>query len=270
MFRALKHSQMKYTIITENDESEWKDQTGETYHFPKRYLFQLEPGTKVIYYKGKMRNKAFADKRLTPNPYYFGIAEIGNITKDPNSYKEDYFAAIKNFISFPKPVLFKEGGNYLEEIPRERLSNYFRDGVRLTTQKVYDKIKSLAGFTENDQSVYNDNQIESPSLESEFFEGGQKKKYTTYYERDQRAREQAIIIHGFTCMACGLNFEERYGEWGKGFIHVHHTKPVSSLSEKSKINPRTDLVVLCANCHAMVHRRRDTVLTLDDLKNKMS
>lgn len=39
---------MTYTIITENDKSEWKDETGEVYHFPKRYLTLLPEGGKVI------------------------------------------------------------------------------------------------------------------------------------------------------------------------------------------------------------------------------
>ena len=48
-----------YTVITENDESAWKDKTGVLYHFPKRYLKYLTPGTRVIYYKGKLKNKSF-------------------------------------------------------------------------------------------------------------------------------------------------------------------------------------------------------------------
>ena len=32
------------------------------------------------------------------------------------------------------------------------------------------------------------------------------------------------------------------------------------------MNPETDLVPLCANCHAMVHRRRTTVTSIEELK----
>lgn len=34
-------------------------------------------------------------------------------------------------------------------------------------------------------------------------------------------------------------------------------------------DPKLDLAELCANCHCMVHRRRDTVLTLDELRAKL-
>lgn len=63
-------------VIVENDESEWKDETGEIYHFPKRYLPILPPGQKVIYYKSRLRNPAYATERFSAEPHYFGIAEM--------------------------------------------------------------------------------------------------------------------------------------------------------------------------------------------------
>ena len=57
------------------------------------------------------------------------------------------------------------------------------------------------------------------------------------------------------CEACGFDFEQVYGEHGKGFIECHHTKPVSELKagEKTKLS---DLALVCSNCHRMIHRRR--------------
>jgi putative restriction endonuclease len=57
-------------VIVENDESAWDDQTGALYHFPERYLSILQPGERVIYYKGRMRNKRFAPQRLSPDAHY--------------------------------------------------------------------------------------------------------------------------------------------------------------------------------------------------------
>lgn len=66
------------------------------------------------------------------------------------------------------------------------------------------------------------------------------------------------------CEACGFDFEEHYGSRGAGFIECHHTKPVSELSpgEKTKL---ADLVLLCSNCHRMVHRSKPW-LSLEELK----
>lgn len=102
-------------------------------------------------------------------------------------------------------------------------------------------------------------------LES-FPEGNKTLKYVTVYERDPKNRDEAVRIHGHTCKGCGINFEERYGAWGKGFIHVHHVKPVSQFERPKQIDPRSDLTVLCPNCHAMVHRKRTTTLSIEELQ----
>lgn len=70
-------------------------------------------------------------------------------------------------------------------------------------------------------------------------------------------------------MVCDFDFEEAYGELGKDFIEVHHMKPLYSLEEEIEINPEEDLVCLCSNCHRMIHRRRDKILTVEELKEIM-
>ena len=36
-----------------------------------------------------------------------------------------------------------------------------------------------------------------------------------------------------------------------------------------EVNPETDLIVLCANCHRMVHRKKGMTLTIEELKEKI-
>lgn len=52
---TMKH--LQYAIITENGTSAWHDETGILYHYPKRYLSFLKPGTRIVYYKGRISNK---------------------------------------------------------------------------------------------------------------------------------------------------------------------------------------------------------------------
>ena len=85
------------------------------------------------------------------------------------------------------------------------------------------------------------------------------------YERNTRNRVLAIQEHGLSCKVCNFNFEAVYGEQGRDFIEVHHINPLSTLEKAIEINPKTDLVPLCSNCHRMVHRRRDKVLTIEEL-----
>lgn len=91
--------------------------------------------------------------------------------------------------------------------------------------------------------------------------------YVKKYERDPRNRAAAIQIHGYKCMACGFDFKDVYGEeLGKNFIEVHHIVPLSSRDEEIIVNPETDMVCLCANCHRMIHRRKNAIITLEELK----
>lgn len=68
-------------------------------------------------------------------------------------------------------------------------------------------------------------------------------------------------------MVCDFDFEEVYGELGKDFIEVHHTKPLYSFDGEIIINPEEDLVCLCSNCHRMIHRKRDKILSVEELKD---
>lgn len=72
------------------------------------------------------------------------------------------------------------------------------------------------------------------------------------YERDRSARDACIQHHGAICKVCDFDFSKIYGEVGKGFIHVHHTVPVSKLGKDYNVDPIEDLVPVC---HAMHHRR---------------
>lgn len=70
-------------------------------------------------------------------------------------------------------------------------------------------------------------------------------------------KKQALQDLGrLECEACGCDFEKKYGDVGKGLIEVHHTKPLHTLkpNEKTKLH---DLALLCANCHRVVHSRRN-------------
>jgi 5-methylcytosine-specific restriction enzyme A len=98
-------------------------------------------------------------------------------------------------------------------------------------------------------------------------EGGVKHYFGKRYERNPDNRRMAIEIHGMTCLICGFDFEKFYGEHGRGFIEIHHNKPLSSLDEKELINPTTDLSPVCSNCHRMIHRKREQVLSVNEMKS---
>jgi 5-methylcytosine-specific restriction protein A len=68
------------------------------------------------------------------------------------------------------------------------------------------------------------------------------------------------------CEVCGFDFLEVYGELGDGFIECHHLTPISEPNRaKTKLS---DLALVCANCHRMLHRGRPWH-TVDGLKEKL-
>lgn len=256
----------RYVVLTENDVSTWEDETGAIYHYPSRYSKYLQEGVAFIYYKGKIRDKSFVSKRLSNEPHYFGCGVLGKSYEDKASKKGDQFVAIASYTPFEQPVLAKTPDGYLEEIPASRQSNYWRDGVRPIAANVYQEIinkapiKQLAEITET-RSPLND--LEG-SLESAT-EGNPTLKYVTTYERKNSLRRQAVAIHGDSCLACGFNFSHFYGEYARGYIQIHHVNPVSSFKEARIVDPENELVPLCANCHAVVHRRKEKTLSISEL-----
>jgi predicted HNH restriction endonuclease len=251
----------EFAVIAQNDESVWDDVKGDLYHYPATYQAILTPGCRVIYYKGKMLDRKYATERLSPHPHYFGVGVIGDSILDPGSRKKDRYGEILNYQEFEEAVLAKSGGEYLEEIPDSRASNYWRFGVREVSREVYERICGMARLVSYTPTLPHPH----GDLESYHIEGTKKSRYTTYYERNPFYREKAIAIHGLVCMACEMDFEAKYGSWGAGFIHVHHNKPVSE-SGPTRINPETDLSVVCPNCHAMIHRKQDVTLTVQEVK----
>lgn len=107
--------------------------------------------------------------------------------------------------------------------------------------------------------------LESLADEEEHFEGTQTKRFSNFYERDPSLRAKAILIHKTICKVCGFDFKAKYGLRGEGYIEVHHLKPVSELGGRTQVNPETDMTVLCANCHRMIHRWRSEILSPDQL-----
>jgi 5-methylcytosine-specific restriction protein A len=83
-----------------------------------------------------------------------------------------------------------------------------------------------------------------------------KERWHKRSERNPRLSRDAKRFHGTTCMVCGFNFEVKYGELGAGFIEAHHLTPFAELQGRpTRLDPATDFIVVCPNCHRMLHRR---------------
>jgi 5-methylcytosine-specific restriction protein A len=100
-----------------------------------------------------------------------------------------------------------------------------------------------------------------PALDEEEYaaaEGEVLVRQHRLHERDRafvsKKKEQALRREGVSrCEACGFVFADVYGELGEGFIECHHTIPLAHLRPR-QITRLQDLVLVCANCHRMLHR----------------
>lgn len=188
------------------------------------------------------------DGRISETKYVRNLKEIHCFTKEVDPTGSD----------FTKRLYMESMEKVLETVPDEYENDFYR-GYHWNCE-VVKRVRNIAEQEIN----WNEETEHSESIGQT--EGRRKVYYTTKYERNSKNREDAIRIHGTKCMICGFDFEKKYGELGKGYIEVHHIKPLSELTEEIVINPETDLICVCANCHRMLHRFKSYMVSVDELK----
>jgi 5-methylcytosine-specific restriction enzyme A len=173
-------------------------------------------------------------------------------------WKADFSEIIKN--RFPRVYAsFRNNAEgYGLDVPKLKFQKVSRESDRYIVEFLSPIDKKV---------IVEDLESEEIEWDEQRTEGKVISYYGKRYERDPVNRKRAIEIHGLSCVVCGFNFEEVYGEMGKDFIEVHHIKPLSSLDEEIIIDPAKDLVPVCSNCHKMIHRRKDNILNIEELRS---
>lgn len=143
-------------------------------------------------------------------------------------------------------------------------------GLRGNLQGVQSCPSELLEFLLNPHQTVNDDvyDVDYPGDDDTLYEGALIKVLANKYERNQKARKECVAKKGYKCIVCGQDFEATYGEIGKGFIHVHHLTPISTIGKEYQLNVDTDLVPVCPNCHYMLHRKNPPY-TIEELKDKL-
>lgn len=106
-------------------------------------------------------------------------------------------------------------------------------------------------------------------ITEEYVEGGSTERLGKVYERDAYARAACVNHYGkpIKCAVCEFSFVNAYGDIGMDYIHVHHIVPISKRGGQYKVNPATDLVPVCPNCHAIIHARN---ISHSDLRERVA
>ncbi len=146
----------------------------------------------------------------------------------------------------------------VEEYDLEELSlnNLMQHGLKIAPQGAVKLNTELLGYIEyctvNDMSKRLYPETDLPET---YYEGAVQQALVNRYERNPDARRKCIEYHGYRCSVCDVDFEVTYGEIGRGFIHVHHLIPIHEIGEEYEIDSVNDLIPVCPNCHAMLHRK---------------
>lgn len=135
-----------------------------------------------------------------------------------------------------------------------------------------ERLAEAAAFIRSNVQAHSDDADLSGPDEPEIAEAEEGRLATRIHRSRERnrglvekAKSAALKRYGrLFCAACDFDFVSRYGSTGEGVIDVHHTKPVHTMQpgDTTKV---TDLVLLCSNCHRIVHSRRRW-LTVDEVR----
>ncbi len=103
--------------------------------------------------------------------------------------------------------------------------------------------------------------VVAPDTEVAAMEGMERLTLVRHRKREQMLRRAKIanakaLGNGrLICevQGCGFDFEAIYGEKGRDYAQVHHLQPLGDRTNPS-LTKLSDLAVVCANCHAMIHK----------------
>ena len=177
-----------------------------------------------------------------------------------------------------KSYLNKNGYNVVHIVEISDINNLERILLDIQSAYVYMtkedlKVRGLKlyiDFLKERDKCSNNNSCEVKiisEISEEYKEGSLLDCHGTKYERNLKAREQCLKYYGYTCRVCGFDFEKVYGARGMNFIEVHHKVPLSEIAcGEHIVDPEKDLIQVCSNCHAMIHRTRPAISVEDLIK----
>lgn len=135
--------------------SNYEDEIGQRYHFPKKYFNQLTlPDIEFVYFEPTSQGEGI----------YFGCGQIGEVTADPNN-PDLFFAAILNYRPFPHSVpRIGDDGQ-----PRE-LGPFYnpQNAVRKTTADIFAAICKAGGVELTELGVESENVESSDGIVDPF------------------------------------------------------------------------------------------------------
>ncbi len=183
--------------------------------------------------------------------------KIGNFSHEFLRYKtRSYDKAVKRF-KWKSDERIGGGYKLIEQKPRRKIFAKAKKQKRNVTDS------KLVNYYP--QPINKEDKLQK-TFENKYREGAEKILIQTTWERNSRLRKDAKIEYGVNCMVCDFTFDKYYGKKiGGSYIEIHHTK---SLAEAKKMRGTRikDVIVICSNCHRIIHRKKGNPLDWEFLK----
>jgi len=182
-----------------------------------------------------------------------------------------------------KHALYRETGNWYHQLEKFPGVLFDKDGFKVFESKsdfencpelkkteatntvtVSGGIKTIPGYTRYEALGLLSNRSRQ--------EGHPVTVTLTRYERDPAARSECLEHFGSRsrCQVCKADLQERYGNAAAYVIHVHHLDPLGRAKMKHAVDPKTDLLPVCPNCHSVIHARRPIPYTPDEIRELLN
>lgn len=156
--------------------------------------------------------------------------------------------------------------------------NIGRDGLHRITEKgekyLLDNINNFTFIIDNN---FNESQRKNV-IEQDYSNLVIEEGFTKFSQVKTKIRSRKLVSIAkehysrngkLYCSACNFNFENFYGEIGNGFIEIHHLNPIFAREdnfEQSLNEALNGVVPVCANCHRIIHRKNDQLLSISSLR----
>ena len=139
---------MAKAVFTTKISSGYDDLPEERYHFPRTYLGAAREavGDWIVYYEPRRTSADLSSRG--GRQCYFATARVQGITSDPHRHQH-YYAHVKDYLEFDRPVPFREGDHYYESLLRKPDGSTNRGRFGRAVRSVADDDYSLilaAGF----------------------------------------------------------------------------------------------------------------------------
>ena len=100
--------------------------------------------------------------------------------------------------------------------------------------------------------------LEGRVVEHRHFEGS----------RNSALRRNALALAEGKCTGCARDFTKYLDDLGQRVLEVHHKQPLA-FNKFAKVTYLSNLVVLCSNCHTLVHANGKQPMSISTLRNKI-